>query len=475
MSKKRKATVVESLTIERMASEGKCLGKHEGRVVFVPYTAPGDVVDVKLKRSRKSYGEGHVLRYRHYSELRVEPFCQHFGTCGGCKWQHIPYEQQLAYKRQQVIDQLERIARVPYPPVPPTLASEPTRYYRNKLEYTFSDQRWFTREEINSEEDLDRRALGFHMPGSFEKVLPIQHCYLQPDPSNDIRLAIDHFAKEQEMSYYNMRHHTGLLRNLMIRTTSVAATTTSEVMVMVQFGGDAAGQEDKITALMEFIRQRFPELTSLQYVINPKKNDTFHDLDVVLYHGLPYITERMEDLQFRISAQSFYQTNPTQAYRLYQTARDFAQLTGQEMVYDLYTGTGTIANFVAAQAKQVVGLEYVETAIEDARTNAQINGIRNVSFHAGDIKDLLNEDFLQQQGKPDVVITDPPRNGMHPDVVQQLLRTAAPRIVYVSCNPATQARDIALLSEKYDVSKLQPVDMFPHTHHVENVALLTLK
>nr|WKN37671.1 23S rRNA (uracil(1939)-C(5))-methyltransferase RlmD [Tunicatimonas sp. TK19036] len=470
MARRDKFPLLENIQIERMAAEGKCLTHAEGRAVFVPFTAPGDIVDIKVTKARKKHWEGKAVAFHHLSEQRTEPFCEHFGICGGCKWQHIPYEQQLAYKRQQVIDQFERIGKVALPEVDQILPSQATRYYRNKLEYAFSDQRWFTREEIATGEALDKRALGFHIPGSFEKILPINHCYLQPDPSNDIRLAVDQYAKEHQLPYYNMRQHTGILRTLLIRTAN-----TGEVMVMVQFGRDAAEAPEVINELMQFLREKFPMITSLQYVINKKMNDTFYDLEMTLYAGRPYITEQMENLQFRVSAQSFYQTNSDQAYHLYKTTRDFAQLGGQETVYDLYSGTGTIANFIAAQAKQVVGIEYVEQAIEDAHVNSRINDIHNTSFFAGDMRELLKPEFLDQHGRPDVIITDPPRVGMHADVVNQLLGIEAPRIVYVSCNPATQARDIALLDEKYKVEKLQPVDMFPHTHHVENVALLTLR
>ena len=473
MAQRAKNELIANVTVERMAAEGKCIVKHQDRVVFVPFVAPGDVVDVHTTRKKKTYWEGIPVHFHHYSERRVEPFCEHFGVCGGCKWQHIPYSEQLAYKRQQVIDHFERIGKVPLPEVAPTLGSEATTYYRNKLEFSFSDQRWLTREELAQKEvTYDRRALGFHMPGSFEKVLPINHCYLQADPSNAIRLAIDEYAKAHNIPYYNARQHTGILRTLMIRSTS-----TGEFMVVIQFGGDAqhADQKDVITRLLNHIRDTFPTLTSLQYVINPKKNDTFHDLTVQRHSGRDYLTERMDTLQFRISAQSFYQTNSEQAYRLYEVARDMAQLTGQEYVYDLYSGTGTIANFIASQARKVVGLEYVRTAVADARVNSEINQIQNTQFVAGDIKDLLQPALLEKHGRPEVVITDPPRNGMHPDVIQQLLTMATPRLVYISCNPATQARDVALLAEKYQVDRLQPVDMFPHTHHVENVALLTLK
>ena len=465
--------LIEQVNVERMAAEGKCIVKHDDRVVFVPFVAPGDVVDVYTTRKKKTYWEGKAVHFHQYAEDRVDPFCEHFGVCGGCKWQHIPYPQQLAYKRQQVIDHFQRIAKVPLPEVSPALGSEQTTYYRNKLEFSFSDQRWLTREELDQKEvTYDRRALGFHVPGSFEKVLPIHHCYLQPDPSNAIRLAIDEYAKANDIPYYSARRHTGILRTLMIRN-----TTQGEFMVVVQFGGDAQDEDHQpmIIDLLNHVRSTFPDLTSLQYVINPKKNDTFHDLTVVLHSGQDYLTERMGELQFRISAQSFYQTNSEQAHRLYEVVREMAQLTGQEYVYDLYSGTGTIANFVAGQARRVVGLEYVRTAVADARVNSEINGIENTQFVAGDIKDLLRPALIEKHGRPDVVITDPPRTGMHPDVVKQLLAMESPRLVYISCNPATQARDVALLAEKYDVKQVQPVDMFPHTHHVENVALLEIR
>jgi len=470
MARREKIPLLEKVTIERMAAEGKCVVHTNGRAVFVPYTAPGDVVDVKVTKARKKFWEGKAIAFHQYSPQRTEPFCSHFGICGGCKWQHIPYEQQLVYKRQQVIDQFERIGKIPFPEVESILPSQNTRYYRNKLEFAFSDQRWLTREEITSGEEMDKRALGFHIPGSFEKILPIEHCYLQADPSNDIRLAVNKYAKEHQLPYYNMRQHTGVLRTLMIRTAN-----TGELMVMVQFGRDADHAPEALDGLMNHLREKFPMITSLQYVINRKMNDTFHDLEVTLFSGRPYITEHMEDLQFRVSAQSFYQTNSDQAYQLYRVTRDFAQLSGGEVVYDLYSGTGTIANFIASQAKKVIGVEYVETATQDAKVNSQINNVSNTDFFAGDMRKLLNSEFIQKHGQPDVIITDPPRVGMHADVVKQLLEIGAPRIVYVSCNPATQARDIALMHEKYRVEKLQPVDMFPHTHHVENVALLALR
>lgn len=471
MRKRRKNPVIQHIKIEKMAAEGKCVARHEGVVIFVSHVAPGDIVDLRVTKQKKQYMEAVPVHFHHYAEQRVTPFCEHFGTCGGCKWQHIPYALQLQYKQQQVVDNFHRIGKIALPAISPILPSDETRYYRNKLEFAFSSKRWLTREEIETEKTYNRNALGFHIPQNFDKILQIQHCYLQPDPSNEIRLAVDAFAKSKGYAYYDAVTHQGLLRTITIRTSSL-----NETMVVVQFGGDALEEEAaaQVEALLTYIKNTFPEVTSLQYVINPKKNDTYHDLEVNLYHGKPYITETMEGLQFRISAKSFYQTNADQAYKLYQTVRDFANLQGHEVVYDLYTGTGTIANFVASRAKKVVGLEYVEEAIEDAKVNARINDIPNTSFFAGDIKDLLQDDFVQQHGKPDVIITDPPRTGMHPDVVNKLLDIQAPRIVYVSCSPATQARDIAILDSHYQVIKWQPVDMFPHTHHVENVALLEL-
>lgn len=472
MGKRGKTIVLEKVRIEKMAAEGKCIAYHHEQVVFVSQTAPGDVVDVRITRRRKKHMEGTPIHFHHYSAIRIAPFCEHFGTCGGCKWQHIPYEQQLAYKQQQIADNFQRIGKITLPEISPILPSEETRYYRNKLEFAFSSKRWFSREEIESGKELDRRALGFHMPQSFDKVLQIEHCYLQPAPSNELRLTIDAYAKAHGLSYYDANTHEGLLRTLTIRTSS-----TGETMLVIQFGGDGLKPEaePQIEGLLAYIKDSFPNITSLQYVINPKKNDTYHDQEVKLYAGTPYITENMEGLQFRISAKSFYQTNAQQAYTLYKTARSFAGLTGDEIVYDLYTGTGTIANFVAAGAKKVVGLEYVEEAIEDAKVNAQLNNLDNTAFFAGDIKDLLQDDFISEHGRPDVIITDPPRMGMHPDVVKKLLEIKAQKIVYVSCGPATQARDIAMLDELYKVNKIQPVDMFPHTHHVENVALLELR
>lgn len=467
MSRKMKNKIITEVAIERIASEGKCIGHHDGKVVFVGNVAPGDIVDVRITKGKSSFMEGEAVHFHQYSKDRVEPFCAHFGTCGGCKWQHINYDLQKTYKRQQVVDQFERIAKVPIPEVLPILGSANTRYYRNKLDFTFSNKKWLTIEQIRSGEEFERNALGFHIPKMFDKIIDIDHCYLQGSPSNDVRNSLREFALQNRLSFYDIRNQVGLLRNLIIRTTS-----TGQTMVIVQFGEDDA---ENIQLVMEFMKSKFPEITSLLYVINTKGNETFHDLELVTFAGLPYIEEEMERLKFRIGPKSFYQTNSDQAYELYKVARDFAELKGDEVVYDLYTGTGTIANFVAKQAKQVIGVEYVEAAIEDAKLNSEINGITNTQFYAGDMKDVLNEEFISQHAAPDVIITDPPRAGMHEDVVKMLLRLAAPTIVYVSCNPATQARDVALLAEKYQVERIQPVDMFPQTYHVENVVRLTLK
>jgi 23S rRNA (uracil1939-C5)-methyltransferase len=462
-----KNKIITEVAIERIASEGKCIGHHDGKVVFVGNVAPGDIVDIRITKGKSSFMEGEAVHFHQYSKDRVEPFCAHFGTCGGCKWQHINYDLQKTYKRQQVVDQFERIAKVPIPKVLPILGSANTRYYRNKLDFTFSNKKWLTIEQIRSGEEFERNALGFHIPKMFDKIIDIDHCYLQGGLSNDVRNSLREFALQNRLSFYDIRNQVGLLRNLIIRTTS-----TDKTMVIVQFGeNDSEG----IQMVMEFMKSKFPEITSLLYVINTKGNETFHDLELITFAGLPYIEEEMEGLKFRIGPKSFYQTNSEQAYELYKVARDFAELRGDEVVYDLYTGTGTIANFVAKQAKQVIGVEYVEAAIEDAKLNSQINGITNTQFYAGDMKDVLNEEFIAQHAAPDVIITDPPRAGMHEDVVKMLLRLAAPMIVYVSCNPATQARDVALLAEKYQVERIQPVDMFPQTYHVENVVRLTLK
>jgi 23S rRNA (uracil1939-C5)-methyltransferase len=466
--RKERLPVLKNITIESIAAEGKCIARHEDMVIFVEgIVAPGDVADLQITRKKKNFMEGVPVHFHQLSPLRTTPFCQHFGVCGGCKWQHIPYQTQLEYKQQQVIDNLERIAKVPLPLVRSIVPSKETTYYRNKLEFTFSPNRWLTDEELRSQEKLEKRTLGFHIPKRFDKVLDIERCYLQPDPSNPIRLEVKNYARVHNLSFFDNVKNEGFLRNLVIRTAS-----TGEVMVILQVYFE---DKKQIEDLLTHISKKFPEITSLQYVINPKGNDTFHDLEVICFKGKAYITEQMEGLHFRIGPKSFYQTNTQQAYELYKITREFASLQGNEVVYDLYTGTGTIANFVARQARKVVGLEYITTAIEDAKINSQINTISNTAFFAGDIKHLLTKQFIEEQGKPDVVITDPPRAGMDPQVIEMLLLAAPEKIVYVSCNPATQARDLALLDANYSVQAVQPVDMFPHTYHVENVALLIRK
>lgn len=469
MSRKRKdLPIIENVEIVDVAAEGKSLARVDDMVVFVPFGAPGDIVDLKLEKKRKSYGEAHIVAMKKPSEIRVEPFCQHFGVCGGCKWQHIPYEYQLKYKRQQVVDALERIAKVDLPEVMPAMGSANTTHYRNKLEFTFSNKCWLTFEELNSGKEFpDRNALGFHIPGAFDKVLDIKKCWLQEDVSNEIRLFLRGYAIEKGYSFYDLRAQEGLMRTIMIRTTS-----TGEIMLIVVFG---APEEEAIADVMQALKSKFPQITSLQYVVNLKVNDTIADQEVVLYSGREYVEEEMEGLKFRIGPKSFYQTNSLQAYELYKVARRMADLTGDELVYDLYTGTGTIANFVSRKAKKVIGIEYVPEAIEDAKLNSAVNGIDNSEFYAGDMKDILTDEFVEANGRPDVMIVDPPRAGMHEDVVNVILNAEPERIVYVSCNPATQARDLALLDAKYRVTEVQPVDMFPHTHHVENVVKLVRK
>ena len=469
MCRKRKdLPIIENVEIVDVAAEGKSLARVDDMVVFVPFGAPGDIVDLKLDKKRKSYGEAHIVAMKKPSEIRVEPFCQHFGVCGGCKWQHIPYEYQLKYKRQQVVDALERIAKVDLPEVMPAMGSANTTHYRNKLEFTFSNKCWLTFEELNSGKEFpDRNALGFHIPGAFDKVLDIKKCWLQEDVSNEIRLFLRGYAIEKGYSFYDLRAQEGLMRTIMIRTTS-----TGEIMLIVVFG---APEEEAIADVMQALKSKFPQITSLQYVINLKVNDTIADQEVVLYSGREYVEEEMEGLKFRIGPKSFYQTNSQQAYELYKVARRMADLSGDELVYDLYTGTGTIANFVSRKAKKVIGIEYVPEAIEDAKLNSAVNGIDNTEFYAGDMKDILTDEFVEANGRPDVMIVDPPRAGMHEDVVNVILNAEPERIVYVSCNPATQARDLALLDAKYRVTEVQPVDMFPHTHHVENVVKLVRK
>ena len=469
VSRKKKALpLLEKITITDVAAEGKALAKVNDLVVFVPYVVPGDVVDLQVKRKKNKYAEAVAVNFHEYSSKRAVPFCQHYGVCGGCKWQCLSYEDQIKYKQKQVTDNLTRIGKVELPEISPILGSEKTEFYRNKLEFTFSDKRWLTEEEVKAEVKYDQmNAVGFHIPGAFDKVLAIEKCWLQDDISNQIRNTIRDYAYEHGLAFYNIRNHEGLLRNLMIRTSS-----TGELMVLLQVRVSADKDLENTKSLLAHVAEKFPQITSLLYVVNNKCNDTINDLDVEVFKGNDHIFEEMEGLRFKVGPKSFYQTNSEQAYNLYKVTRDFAGLTGDELVYDLYTGTGTIANFVSRKAKKVVGIEYVPEAIEDAKVNSAINGIENTLFYAGDMKDILTLDFINEHGRPDVIITDPPRAGMHNDVIDVILFAEPKRIVYVSCNPATQARDLQLLDVKYKVVAVQPVDMFPHTHHVENVVLL---
>ncbi|MCG8579252.1 MAG: 23S rRNA (uracil(1939)-C(5))-methyltransferase RlmD [Bacteroidales bacterium] len=465
---RRSKPLLKKVTITDVAAEGKAMCRVEDRVVFVQRAVPGDVVDVQVTKKRRSYYEGFPVFYHEYSPIRQKPFCEHFGVCGGCKWQALPYEHQLKYKEREVLNNLSRIGKVDLPESAPILGSEKTEFYRNKLEFTFSNNRWLSEQELQSDETIEHRnGVGFHIPGMFDKVEDVKKCHLQKDPSNAIRLAIKDYALEHGLTFFDLKKQEGFLRTLIIRTSS-----TNELMVILTlFHEDKENRE----ALLNHIKEQFPEITSLMYVINTKKNDTITDQDIILFNGRDHIFEEMEGLKYKIGPKSFYQTNSEQAYELYKVTRDFANIKNHEVVYDLYTGTGTIANFVAAQAKKVVGVEYVPEAIEDARVNSDINKIDNTVFFAGDMKDVLNFDFIKKQGHPDVMIVDPPRAGMHADVVQTILTAAPDRIVYVSCNSATQARDLNMLDVRYKVTKVQPVDMFPHTHHVENVVLLERK
>jgi 23S rRNA (uracil1939-C5)-methyltransferase len=469
MSRNRKAgtvTILPNLSIIDIAEEGKGVAKADELVVFVDKAVPGDIVDVKIVKKKKNFAEAVIETLHTASELRTDPFCQHFGTCGGCKWQHMQYDAQLHFKQKNVEAALQRLAKIDISSMEPILGSAENKYYRNKLEYTFSNKRWLNQQDMSDRDDLEMNALGFHVPLRFDKILDIQHCYLQAEPSNALRNQVRGYALRTGLSFYDLRNHEGNLRNLIIRTSS-----TGEVMVVVVF---AFAEQEQVDGLMEYLKDNFPEITSLLYIINQKKNDTIFDQDVITYAGRDYIFEEMNGLKFKIGAKSFYQTNSLQAHELYKITKDFAGFKGDELVYDLYTGAGTIANFVAGSVKQVIGVEYVPTAIEDAKFNSQLNGIENTVFYAGDMKDILTTAFIAAHGKPDVVITDPPRAGMHADVVERLLEMEAEKIVYVSCNAATQARDLALLKEKYQVSRIRPVDMFPHTQHVENVVLLNL-
>ena len=466
--KKKELPLLEKITITDVAAEGKALAKVNDLVVFVPYVVPGDVVDLQVKRKKNHYAEAVAVKFHEYSPVRAVPFCQHYGICGGCKWQCLPYTEQIKYKQKQVTDNLTRIGKIELPEISPIIGSEKTEFYRNKLEFTFSNKRWLTEEEVKEDGKYDQmNAVGFHIPGAFDKVLAIEKCWLQDDISNQIRNAIRDYAYEHNYSFFNLRSQEGMLRNLMIRTSS-----TGELMVLLQCKIVEESEMDLMKQLLAFVAERFPQITSLLYVVNNKCNDTINDLEVMVFKGNDHIFEEMEGLRFKIGAKSFYQTNSGQAYNLYKVARNFAGLIGKELVYDLYTGTGTIANFVSRQAKKVIGIEYVPEAIEDAKVNSAINGIDNTLFYAGDMKDILTQEFINQHGRPDVIITDPPRAGMHDDVINTILFAEPQRIVYVSCNPATQARDLSLLDAKYKVMAVQPVDMFPHTHHVENVVLL---
>ncbi|MFR0678073.1 23S rRNA (uracil(1939)-C(5))-methyltransferase RlmD [Dysgonomonas mossii] len=466
--KKKELPLIENVEIVDVAAEGKAIAKVNDLVVFIPYVVPGDVIDLQITRKKNKYAEGKPVRFISYSSNRTEAFCEHFGICGGCKWQVLPYAEQLKYKQKQVEDNLTRIGKIELPDIHHILGSEKTQFYRNKLEFTFSNKKWLTLEQINSGESFDNmNALGFHIPGMFDKVLDIDKCWLQDDISNQIRNFIRQYCYDKNYTFFDLRNRGGLMRNLIVRT-----STTGELMVIVVFYDDEKEQqEDLLTA----VATQFPQITSLLYIVNQKANDTITDQDVLVWKGNDCIYEEMEGLKFKIGPKSFYQTNSEQAYNLYKIARDFANLSGDELVYDLYTGTGTIANFVAGKAKKVIGIEYVEDAILDARVNSQINKIDNTLFYAGDMKDILTQDFINEHGRPDVIITDPPRAGMHDDVIKTILFAEPDRIVYVSCNPATQARDLSLLDEKYKVERVQPVDMFPHTHHVENVVLLVKK
>ena len=470
--KKKPLPLLENILITDIAAEGKALAKVDGLAVFVPYVVPGDVVDIQLRRKKHSYAEGEAVKFHQLSDHRAQPFCKHYGVCGGCKWQVLPYAEQIRYKQKQVMDHLQRIGKVDLPECRPILGSRQDREYRNKLEFGFSNKKWLTLEQVKSDEKFDQmNALGFHIPGAFDKILDIDECFLMQDINNRIRNGLRAFVLERGFDFYDLRGNRGLLRNIMLRTAS-----TGEVMLLVQFCITSDSEREQALEVMDFLHREFPEITALLYVNNTKCNDTIGDLDVITYAGTDFIYEQMEGLRFKVGPKSFYQTNSEQAYELYKVTRDFAGLTGNELVYDLYTGTGTIANFVAQKARFVVGIEYVPEAIADAKVNAALNGLdKKTLFYAGDMKDILTDAFIDEHGRPDVIITDPPRAGMHADVVGVILNAAPKRIVYVSCNPATQARDLQLLDAKYRVVAVQPVDMFPQTHHVENVVLLELK
>ena len=466
MAKKKQEIILENVVIETVAAEGKAIAKIDGTVLFVQFAVPGDIVDVKVTNKKKNYMEGFILRMVKPSPRRLEPFCSHFGVCGGCKWQPLPYEMQLQAKQQQVYDQLVRIGHLQVPEISPIVPSDETTYYRNKLEFTFSQRRWiYENEDPETLSEQQRCGLGFHVGRFFDKVLDVDHCWLQPEPSNEIRLFIKDYAMKNGLSFFNIREHTGFLRNMFVRTTEAG----NVMLILCMYHEDVQAR----TALLDAVAEKFPQITSLYYVINGKANDSIADRDCHLYKGEDAIYEYMEGLKFKIGPKSFYQTNTRQAYKLYSIAREYAALTGKETVYDLYTGTGTIAQFVSRQAGKVIGIEYVPEAIEDAKANAKANGITNCDFFAGDMKDILTDGFVAEHGRPDVIILDPPRAGIHPDVAQVILNAAPERIVYVSCNPASQARDLEILCKDYYIKAVRPVDMFPHTHHVENVCLLS--
>ncbi|MFA8449971.1 MAG: 23S rRNA (uracil(1939)-C(5))-methyltransferase RlmD [Bacteroidales bacterium] len=475
MARKRNPLpLFEKVEIIDAGSEGKAVARIDEKVIFIPYVMPGDVVDIQVVKRKKSFFEGKAVKFHKYSDDRVDAACKHFGLCGGCKWQHMPYEKQLFYKQKQVVDNVERIGKFEHPGISDIIGSEKKFYYRNKLEFTFSDRKWFIEPPKDPDNIQNPNGLGFHLPGMFDRILDIEHCVLQKDPSNAIRLALKDYAIANNLSFYNPRKNEGFLRNLVIRTSS-----TGDLMVIVIFGYKDEREKDGALA---FLKEKFPEITSLMYVINKKLNDSFSDLKIHLYNGNDYIMEEMqapienmEPLKFKVGPVSFYQTNSAQAYTLYQKAFDLAQISSEDLVYDLYTGTGTIANFVARSAKKVIGIEYVPQAINDAKENSSINKIDNTDFFAGDMVKVLNDDFIKTHGQPDIIITDPPRAGMHDKVVKQIIKVKPQKVVYISCNPATQARDVALMTEHYKVSKIQPVDMFPQTHHVENIILLERK
>lgn len=468
MRKIKELPIIEKVTITDVAAEGKALAKVDDLVIFVPYVVPGDVVDLKIKKKKHHYAEAVAVKFHEYSSVRATPFCQHYGICGGCKWQCLPYEEQIKFKQKQVFDNLVRIGKIETPDISPIIGSNKTQFYRNKLEFTFSNKRWLTEEEIKENIVYEQmNAVGFHIPGAFDKVLAIEKCWLQDDISNQIRNAVRDYAYDNDYSFFNLRTQEGMLRNMVVRTSS-----TGELMVILICKIIEEHEMPLFEKILAYIADKFTQITSLMYVVNNKCNDTITDLEVKVYKGNDHIFEEMEGLNFKIGPKSFYQTNSEQAYTLYKVTREFAGLTGDELVFDLYTGTGTIANFVSKQARQVIGIEYVPEAIEDAKVNAEINGIKNTLFFAGDMKDILTQEFINQHGHPDVIITDPPRAGMHQDVIDAILFAEPKRIVYVSCNPATQARDLSLLDTKYKLVAVQPVDMFPHTQHVENVVLL---